>query len=141
MLQQVKKIIQNTLIDSQFSGGTKQKSKRAEGSNEDQGRLKFRNEDISSAENFENFLMKNREEIRRESKEATKNAYSLMRMYNFQPREQPTDKTNLTAREHIEHTFWAFEQILSHKKEIEKIVSSKKDTRSDGPEKGRIDKI
>ena len=82
MLQQVKKIIQNTLIDSQFSGGTKQKSKRAEGRNEDQGRLKFRNEDISSAENFENFLMKNREEIRRESKEATKNAYSLMRMYN-----------------------------------------------------------
>ena len=125
-----------------FSDGKRQKSKGADaGAIEIPEHLKLKSDDISSLENFENFLTKNKEEISREAEETVKNVHTLMRTYNFQPKKQPekraTDK--MTVKEHIENSFWAFEQIVSMKDEIDKMVNSKLGATQNerhGPEKG-----
>ena len=103
--------------------------------------LILKSDDISSRENFENFLAKNKEEISREAKETVKNVHTLMRTYNFQPKKpsgrRATEK--MTVKQHIENSFWAFEQIVSMKDEIDKMVNSKLGTTQNdcqGPEKG-----
>ena len=103
--------------------------------------LKLKSDDISSRENFENFLLKNKEEISREAKETVKNVHTLMRTYNFKPKKTSEKRASdkMTMKEHIENSFWAFEQIVSMKDEIDKMVNSKLgSTQKDhhGPEKG-----
>ena len=106
--------------------------------------LKLKSDDILSRENFENFLMKNKEEISREAKETVKNIHTLMRTYNFRPK-KPSEKRasdKMTMKEHIENSFWAFEQIVSMKDEIDKMVNSKlgstQKEHHHGPEKGIV---
>ena len=133
---------QTCIKTASFSAGKRQKSKGADaGAIEIPEHLRLKSDDISSLENFENFLTKNKEEISREAEETVKNVHTLMKTYNFQPKKQPekrsTDK--MTVKEHIENSFWAFEQIVSMKDEIDKMVNSKLGATQNerhGPEKG-----
>ena len=56
-----------------------------------------------------------------------KDVRTLMRTYNFQPKKTSGKRASgqMTVKEHIENSFWAFEQIVSLKDEIDKVVSSK----------------
>ena len=101
--------------------------------------LKLKSDDISSHENFQNFLARNKDDISREAKETVKNVHTLMRTYNFQPKKQPEKRATekMTVKEHIENSFWAFEQIVSMKDEIDRMVNSKLGaTTQNEPEKG-----
>ena len=124
-----------------FVGGKKPTSKGALGSIEIPEHLKLKSEDILSPESFGNFMMKNKEEIHQEAEKTMKDVHRLMKMYNFQPKKQSDkrDKKTLTVKDHIENSFWAFEQIRSMKDEIDKKVNSKMGTTQDErlfPEKG-----
>ena len=87
-------------------------------------------------------MMKNKDEISQEAEKTVKDVHRLMRMYNFQPKKQSDkrDKKTMTVKDHIENSFWAFEQIVSMKDEIDKMVNSKLGTTTQnephGPEKG-----
>ena len=125
-----------------FLGGKRQKSKGVLGSMEMPEHLKLKSDDISSHENFQNFLARNKDDISREAKETVKNVHTLMRTYNFQPKKQPEKRATekMTVKEHIENSFWAFEQIVSMKDEIDRMVNSKLGTTAQnerhGPERG-----
>ena len=86
-------------------------------------------------------MMKNKEEIHQEAEKTMKDVHRLMKMYNFQPKKQSDkrDKKTMTVKDHIENSFWAFEQIRSMKDEIDKKVNSKMGTTQGErlfPEKG-----
>ena len=92
--------------------------------------MKLKSDDISSPGNFANFMMKNKDEISQEAEKTVKDVHRLMRMYNFQPKKQSDkrDKKTMTVKDHIENSFWAFEQIVSMKDEIDKKVNSEMGT-------------
>ena len=104
-------------------------------------------------EQFQTYLMENREEISRECKNTLENVKNLMLKHNFQPcpellqatssgdsrstsnqPQAPSKPSNLggvmdqkltSIGGHLENTFCAFEQILAKKQQIDQLLQSK----------------